>query len=74
MYGAARAGGRRTDRVIMVHVYFGLRPEKGVPLPRSMIFGWMSRDFYLEEHDPAGDGPSRFRVLTGVRGRQSQRE
>jgi cytochrome b subunit of formate dehydrogenase len=37
--------------LIMVHVYFGLRPEKR-PITKSMIFGWMSRDFYLKEHDP----------------------
>jgi len=37
--------------LIMVHVYFGVRPEK-LPITKSMIFGWMSRDFYLEEHDP----------------------
>jgi len=34
-----------------MHVYFGLRPEKR-PITKSMIFGWMDRDFYLEEHDP----------------------
>jgi hypothetical protein len=28
----------------------GIRPEK-LPITKSMIFGWMSRDFYLEEHD-----------------------
>jgi cytochrome b subunit of formate dehydrogenase len=38
--------------LIMVHVYFGLRPEKRA-ITKSMIFGWMSRDFYLKEHDPA---------------------
>lgn len=38
--------------LIMMHVYFGLRPEKR-GITKSMIFGWMSRDFYLEEHDPA---------------------
>jgi cytochrome b subunit of formate dehydrogenase len=38
--------------LIMVHVYFGLRPEKR-PITNSMIYGWMSRDFYLKEHDPA---------------------
>jgi cytochrome b subunit of formate dehydrogenase len=38
--------------LIMMHVYMGLRPEK-LPITKSMIFGWMSRDFYLEEHDPA---------------------
>ena len=37
--------------LVMVHVYFAVRPEK-LPITKSMIFGWMSRDFYLEEHDP----------------------
>jgi cytochrome b subunit of formate dehydrogenase len=37
--------------LIMVHIYFGIRPEKR-PITKSMIFGWMSREFYLEEHDP----------------------
>jgi cytochrome b subunit of formate dehydrogenase len=37
--------------LVMMHVYFGLRPEKQ-PITKSMIFGWMDRDFYLEEHDP----------------------
>ena len=37
--------------LVMVHVYMGLRPEK-LPITKSMLFGWMSRDFYLEEHDP----------------------
>jgi cytochrome b subunit of formate dehydrogenase len=37
--------------LVMVHVYMGIRPEK-LPITKSMIFGWMSRDFYLEEHDP----------------------
>src|SRR3984957_2473384 len=37
--------------LIMMHVYFGLRPEKR-DITKSMIFGWMDRDFYLEEHDP----------------------
>jgi cytochrome b subunit of formate dehydrogenase len=36
--------------LVMVHIYMGVRPEK-FPITRSMIFGWMSRDFYLEEHD-----------------------
>jgi cytochrome b subunit of formate dehydrogenase len=38
--------------LIMVHVYFGIRPEKR-PITKSMIFGWMSRDYFLEEHDPS---------------------
>jgi cytochrome b subunit of formate dehydrogenase len=37
--------------LVLVHVYMGVRPEK-FPITKSMIFGWMSRDFYLEEHDP----------------------
>jgi thiosulfate reductase cytochrome b subunit len=37
--------------LVMIHVYFGLRPEKR-PITKSMIFGWMSRDFVLKEHDP----------------------
>ena len=37
--------------LIIVHVYFGIRPEK-LSITKSMIFGYMSRDFYLEEHDP----------------------
>jgi cytochrome b subunit of formate dehydrogenase len=37
--------------LIMMHIYFGLRPEKR-PITMSMILGWMSREFYLEEHDP----------------------
>jgi cytochrome b subunit of formate dehydrogenase len=37
--------------LVMMHVYFGLRPEK-LAITKSMIFGWMDRDFYVEEHDP----------------------
>jgi cytochrome b subunit of formate dehydrogenase len=37
--------------LVMMHVYFGLRPEK-LPITKSMILGWMDRDFYLQEHDP----------------------
>jgi cytochrome b subunit of formate dehydrogenase len=37
--------------LIMVHVYFGIRPEK-LPITKSMVFGYMDREFYLEEHDP----------------------
>ena len=37
--------------LIMVHVYFGIRPEK-LPITKSMLFGYMSREFYIEEHDP----------------------
>ncbi len=37
--------------LVTMHVYFGLRPEKR-EITKSMIFGWMDRDFYLKEHDP----------------------
>ena len=37
--------------LVMMHVYFGLRPEK-LAITKSMVFGWMDRDFYLQEHDP----------------------
>ncbi|MGH9705854.1 MAG: cytochrome b/b6 domain-containing protein, partial [Candidatus Acidiferrales bacterium] len=46
--------------LITVHIYFGLRPEKRA-ITKAMILGWMSRDFYLEEHDPA-----RWRVAASV--------
>jgi cytochrome b subunit of formate dehydrogenase len=37
--------------LVIVHIYFALRPEK-LPITASMIFGSMRRDFYLKEHDP----------------------
>jgi cytochrome b subunit of formate dehydrogenase len=37
--------------LVIVHVYFAVRPEKLV-ITESMIFGSMKRDFYLKEHDP----------------------
>jgi cytochrome b subunit of formate dehydrogenase len=37
--------------LILIHVYMGLRPEK-LPITKSMLFGYMEKDFYLEEHDP----------------------
>jgi thiosulfate reductase cytochrome b subunit len=37
--------------LIMAHVYFALRPEKFF-ITKSMIFGWMSREKYLEHYDP----------------------
>jgi cytochrome b subunit of formate dehydrogenase len=38
--------------LVVIHIYFGLRPEKR-PITKSMIVGWMSRDFVLKEHDPS---------------------
>ena len=37
--------------LVIMHVYFGLRPEKRA-ITKAMIFGGMDRDFYLQEHDP----------------------
>ena len=37
--------------LIMVHVYFAVRPEK-LDITKAMIFGTMSREHYLENHDP----------------------
>ena len=37
--------------LILAHIYFAVRPEKSF-LTRSMIFGWISREKYLEHHDP----------------------
>jgi len=37
--------------LIMVHVYFAIRPEKLV-ITKSMIFGTLAREHYLEHHDP----------------------
>jgi cytochrome b subunit of formate dehydrogenase len=38
--------------LVMVHIYFAIRPEK-LFITKSMIFGWMTRQQYLEHHDPA---------------------
>jgi cytochrome b subunit of formate dehydrogenase len=37
--------------LVMVHVYFAVRPEKR-DITKSMIFGSMKREFYLEHYDP----------------------
>ena len=37
--------------LIMVHVYFAVRPEKLV-ITKSMIVGTLAKDHYLEHHDP----------------------
>jgi cytochrome b subunit of formate dehydrogenase len=37
--------------LIMVHVYFAIRPEKLV-ITKSMIVGTLAKDHYLEHHDP----------------------
>jgi cytochrome b subunit of formate dehydrogenase len=37
--------------LVMVHVYFAVRPEKLVQT-KAMIFGSLPRDYYLDHHDP----------------------
>ena len=37
--------------LVMVHVYFAVRPEK-LDITKSMVFGTMRREFYLEHYDP----------------------
>ena len=37
--------------LVMVHVYFAVRPEK-LDITKSMIFGSMKREFYLKHYDP----------------------
>jgi cytochrome b subunit of formate dehydrogenase len=45
--------------LITVHVYFAVRPEK-LDITKSMIFGSMSREHYLEHHDPRRWAPVRL--------------
>lgn len=37
--------------LVVVHVYFALRPEK-LPVTRAMVLGVMDREYYLKHHDP----------------------
>jgi cytochrome b subunit of formate dehydrogenase len=37
--------------MVMMHVYFALRPEK-LKFTRAMIRGWITRREYDEQHDP----------------------
>jgi len=37
--------------LVRVHIYFAMRPEKFV-LTKSMVFGSLPKEYYLEHHDP----------------------
>jgi len=37
--------------LVMVHIYFAVRPEKFV-ITKSMVFGSLPKEYYLEHHDP----------------------
>ncbi|OGA19622.1 MAG: hypothetical protein A3H32_05230 [Betaproteobacteria bacterium RIFCSPLOWO2_02_FULL_63_19] len=41
----------QSNKEKMVHVYFGIRPEK-LWMTRSMILGWITRSDYLAHYDP----------------------
>ena len=52
--------------LVTVHIYMAVRPEK-LFITKSMIVGWMSRDQYLEHHDPqrwpvTGEAPAAART------------
>jgi thiosulfate reductase cytochrome b subunit len=49
--------------LVTMHVYFAVRPEK-LDITKSMIFGSMRREFYLEHYDPER-WPSEF-AATGI--------
>jgi cytochrome b subunit of formate dehydrogenase len=51
MYVVHGLAGVSLIALVMVHVYFAVRREK-LPITKSMLTGSMSREFYLEEHDP----------------------
>jgi len=42
--------------LIMVHIYFAVRPEK-LAITRGMVLGSITREHYLEHHDPARWAP-----------------
>jgi cytochrome b subunit of formate dehydrogenase len=51
VYAVHGLAGLSLVALVIIHVYFALRPEKR-PITRSMLTGTMERDFYLSHHDP----------------------
>ena len=56
--------------LVVAHVYFAIRPEN-LWMTRSMIYGWIGREHFLEHHDPArwvagAAGPEPPPLTTGV--------
>ena len=49
---AARTGRRRTDRAGHGARLLRGSGRRSCAITKSMIFGWMNRDFYLKQHDP----------------------
>ena len=52
MYVLRGLAGEELIALIMIHVYLAVRPEKP-DITKSMGFGSMSREHYLEHRDPA---------------------
>jgi cytochrome b subunit of formate dehydrogenase len=50
--------------LITVHVYMAIRPEK-LDITKSMIFGDMSREHYIENHDPSRWAPTPLTKAAG---------
>ena len=57
--------------LVTVHIYFAIRPEK-LFITKSMIVGWITREQYLEHHDPerwpiteetSGDAPPKTKSV-----------
>lgn len=52
VYALHGLAGMALIALVIVHVYFALRPEKR-PVTMSMLGGSLDRDYYLAHHDPA---------------------
>jgi len=46
-----------TVTLLMMHIYFAVRPDK-IFLLRSMLVGWVTRRDYVENHDPSRWAPA----------------
>ena len=66
MYALHGLAGVGLIALIMAHVYFALRPEK-LAITKSMVFGSMSREHYLEHHDPRRWAPASMTKSAGSR-------
>ena len=47
----ARSGCDLVVTLTLTHVYFAARPDK-LWMTKSMVFGYVDRNTYLEHHDP----------------------
>ncbi|KHK02889.1 cytochrome b/b6 domain-containing protein [Desulfovibrio sp. TomC] len=52
VYALHGLAGLSLAALVIIHIYFALRPEKR-PITRSMLTGTMDRDYFLGHHDPA---------------------